>query len=78
MTGTAMLFLAFVVAMATLIMVTTARYLSARAAICGAMALAVWLIYVGTLSRLGLIANPVLRPPGVVYVSGAKVWCRRC
>ena len=68
MTATAILFLAFVAAMATLVVLTTARYLSARAALIGATALTLWLAYVGALSRLGVIANPTVRPPGIVFV----------
>ena len=68
MTGTAILFLAFVVAMSALICVTAAQYLPMGAAAGGAAVLAAWLVYVGTLSRLGVIADPALRPPGITYV----------
>jgi hypothetical protein len=66
-------FLGFVLLVAGSLIVVATRHLPRRQAIGMTAALSGWLIYVGTLSWTGVIADPSLRPPGIVYLVGPVV-----
>ena len=66
MTGS--LFLTFVAGMAVVVVVVAVRYLPRRTAAGIGAGLALWLAYVGVLSRSGAIADTALRPPAILYV----------
>ena len=68
MTATASLFFALVVATAAGIACAAWRYLPRRSLTTVLLALPIWLVYVGTLSMLGIVGNAGLKPPGVVYL----------
>lgn len=73
MTQTATLFLAFVAALALLVVFVAAWRFRARTATAIAIGLPLWLAYVGALSWSGLIADTTLRPPAIFYVVGPVV-----
>jgi hypothetical protein len=54
--------------LALLIVLSVGRYLGALAGRVALAGLGGWLVYVGTLSALGVVGNPALRPPGVLYI----------
>lgn len=54
--------------LAVLVVLSAVRYLGASAGRVAAAGLGFWLVYVGTLSALGVVGNPNLRPPGVLYI----------
>ena len=64
----AQLFLLFVATMAGLILVLVFRYLPRQRAMRIAAVLLLWLAYVGFMSYFGVLRNPSLRPPGIVYI----------
>ena len=61
-------FLAGAGLLALLIVLSTNRYLGASASRSTLVGLLAWLAYVGTLSALGVVSNPALKPPGVLYI----------
>ncbi len=65
---TATYFLAFVVLVAGVVMAAGVRYLHGRGATALLAGLPLWLVYVGTLSYLGVVRDPTVRPPGIVFV----------
>jgi hypothetical protein len=65
---TALLFFAYVVLMAIIVMALAARYLPRRTTLLLLAGLSLWLIYVGALSYFGVVANPHVRPPGPVLI----------
>ena len=64
------LFLVFVVGWAAVLVATVDRWHGHRTAVLLAAGLVLWLTYVGTLSRLGVVADANRRPPGIVFVVG--------
>lgn len=62
------LFLGFVLLMAAVVAALCARYLGGRTAAGVMIALAGWLLYVGTLGYLGAVANTAMRPPGAALI----------
>lgn len=62
------LFLSFVAVMVILVVALCARYLGGHTAMGIATALAVWLLYVGSIGYFGLIRNFAMRPPGAVFL----------
>ena len=64
----AILCLSYLAAVSTIIAALTARYLGERLRVL-LIVLPLWLLYVGLLSYSGVISNPALRPPGIVYVA---------
>jgi hypothetical protein len=65
---TAAAFLAGTGLLALLIVFSAGRCLGASAARVALAGLGGWLVYVGTLSALGVVSNPALKPPGVLYI----------
>jgi hypothetical protein len=65
---TAEVFLAGTGLLALLVVLSAGRYLGASAARVALAGLGGWLVYVGTLSVLGVVSNTALKPPGVLYV----------
>lgn len=65
---TATLFVLGVMVLAAVVLLTVRRYLSAATVRLVALALPLWLAYVGSLSWTGVIADPALRPPGVFFI----------
>ena len=61
-------FLAGTGLLALLIVLSARRYLGESAARIALAGLGSWLVYVGTLSALGVFSNPALKPPGVLYM----------
>lgn len=61
-------FIAGTALIAVLVVLGVRRYLGTKAARNAGLGLTVWLIYVGTLSALGVVGNPALKPPGAFYV----------
>ncbi len=61
-------FLAGTGLLALFVVLSAARYLGSSAARIVLAGLGGWLAYVGTLSALGLVSNPSLKPPGVLYI----------
>ena len=70
MTQTAALFLAFVATLFVTVVLVAAWRLRAHTATAVATGLALWLAYVGVLSRSGLIADTTLRPPAILAIVG--------
>lgn len=68
LTNTACLFLAFVVGWAVVLCLVVRRYRGDRGAVQFLAGLALWLVYAGTLSVLGVLRIPDARPPGIVFV----------
>lgn len=66
-------FLALVAAVAMGLLVAAWRYLPRRGFAIVLLGLPLWLVYVGTLSASGVVADSSLRPPGIVYVFGPVV-----
>ncbi len=64
----ASLFLVFVVFMAGLVITLAFRYRLLRSAVRVTVVLLLWLTYVGLMSYSGVLRNPALRPPGIVYI----------
>jgi hypothetical protein len=62
------LFLGFTAFLIAAIAAASFRYLDRSTARMLLVGLLVWLTYVGSLSYLGVIRNPALRPPGIAYV----------
>ena len=62
------LFLVFVAVMASLVIVLAFRYLPRPRAVLVTAVLLPWLTYVGLMSYFGVLRNPSLRPPGIVYI----------
>ena len=60
--------LAYVGLVAGLVLMLAARFLDRRMALRAALFLPLWLLYVGVLSFLGVVADPSQRPPGIVFV----------
>ena len=71
--NTQTLFLGFVAGLALAIVLVASWRLPRRTATVATIGLAVWLAYVGVLSRSGLIADPALRPPAILYVVGPVI-----
>lgn len=67
---TALLFLGFVGAVAVTVALVLRVGLSGRSWFAAVGLLALWLIYVGTLSWSGIIADPARRPPAILYIIG--------
>lgn len=65
---TAALFVGLLVVVGTGIIAAAWRYLPRSGFVITAIALPLWLTYVGTLSAAGVIGDAALRPPGIVYV----------
>jgi hypothetical protein len=65
---TAEVFLAGTGLLALLVVLSAARCLGASAARLVLAGLGGWLVYVGALSALGVVGNPALKPPGVLYI----------
>ena len=65
---TAILCLGYLAAVSIIIAALTARYLGERLRVL-LIGLPLWLLYVGLLSYSGVVSNPALRPPGIVYVA---------
>ena len=65
---TAPLFIAFVCAVAAMVLAIAWRWLPRRTAIGISIGLPLWLAYVGALGHAGVLRNPALRPPGIAYV----------
>ena len=61
-------FLCFVVLMAAVVIALSARYLHGRIALVLPAALSAWLVYLGLLGYLGVVANTTMRPPGAAFV----------
>jgi hypothetical protein len=61
-------FLAGTGLLALLLVLSVGRYLGASAGRVAFAGLVGWLVYVGTLSALGVVSNPALKPPGVLYI----------
>ena len=61
-------FLAGTALLALLVVLSAGRYLGASAGCVALAGLGGWLVYVGTLSGLGVVSNAALRPPGVLYI----------
>jgi hypothetical protein len=64
----ASLFLVFVAVMAGLVITLAFRYQTHRSAVQATVVLLLWLSYVGLMSYSGVLRNPALRPPGIVYI----------
>lgn len=64
----AAMFLAGTGLIALVAILSVRRYLGATSGWIMSGGLAGWLLYVGTLSALGVVANPASRPPGIVYI----------
>lgn len=60
---------AYVILVATAVVGVLVRYLPRRVAGKGTAALLLWLGYAGIIGRLGLLRDPSLRPPGMVYLA---------
>lgn len=54
--------------LALLVVLLAGRYLGASAGRAAFAGLGSWIVYVGTLSALGVISRPTLKPPGVLYI----------
>lgn len=65
---TAPIFLVFTVMIALCTVVLAVRYFPRRAVLGVLVGLAAWLLYVGMLSVLGVVRNPDLRPPGIMFI----------
>jgi len=65
---TSSLFLGFLAVVALSLAVLCARFLPRRATAVVFIALPTWLLYVGLLAYFGVVRNPALRPPGMVYI----------
>jgi hypothetical protein len=65
---TSSLFLGFLAGVALSLAVLCARFLPRRATAVVFIALPTWLLYVGLLAYFGVVPNPALRPPGMVYI----------
>jgi hypothetical protein len=70
---TAFLFLAGTVSLATLVALCVGRNVGRSAGLITFLGIATWLTYVGTLSSLGVVGNPSLRPPGILYIVGPVI-----
>jgi hypothetical protein len=62
------LFLGFVATIAAVVVALIGHYLDRRAAFRVLAGLAVWFIYVGLLSYLGVFRNAAMRPPGAAFL----------
>jgi len=65
---TASLFIAFVCAVASVLLAIAWRWLPLRTALGITIGLPLWLLYVGWLGYAGVLRAPGLRPPGIAYV----------
>ena len=65
---TAAAFLAGTVLLASFLIAAAGRYLGASSVRVLAAGLVGWLLYVATLSELGIVGNPALKPPGIFYI----------
>ncbi len=65
---TSALFLGFVLLMAGVVAVLCVRYLGGRTTVRVMIALSGWLLYVGMLGYLGVVANTTMRPPGAALI----------
>jgi hypothetical protein len=65
---TTILFLAFVVLMATFAVALIAHYLNGRTAFSVLAGLLVWFVYAGLMGYLGIVRNTAIRPPGVAFI----------
>ncbi len=61
-------FLAGTGLLALAVVLVAARFFGGHAARMVAVVLGGWLLYVGALSAMGVVSNPELKPPGVLYV----------
>jgi hypothetical protein len=66
---------AFAGTLAAALIAVMSRYLPRRMARIGAVALLVWLIYVGAIGASGVLRNAGLRPPGIVYLALPVIGC---
>jgi hypothetical protein len=66
---------AFAGTLAAALIAVMSRYLPRRMARIGAVALLVWLIYVGAIGASGVLRNAGLRPPGIVYLALPVIAC---
>jgi hypothetical protein len=65
---TATIFAFFLVFMLLVVAACVIRFLPRRTALITLAGLALWIAYVGTLSYLGVVRNPEMRPPGAVLI----------
>lgn len=65
---TAALFVALTLAVSLALVAAAWRWLDRRAAWIVSLGLPLWLVWVGTLSASGIVADPARRPPGIVWV----------
>ena len=65
---TAVLFIGGTALLGLLVVLTARRYLGASAGWISFAGLGGWLIYAGTIGASGILQNPALRPPAIVYV----------
>jgi hypothetical protein len=70
---TAQLFLAYLAFVVVAVIGISAAYLPRRTTIAIVAGFAIWLVYVGMFSSLGYMADPSLRPPGILWVVGPVV-----
>ena len=73
MSGTAASFLGFAASVALAIVAIAAWRLAAGTARRIAAGLFLWLAYVGILSWLGLVSNPAIRPPAILFIVGPVI-----
>lgn len=73
MNTTAVAFIAFVAAWTSVLGLVIDRYHGRRNALRILTGLLLWLVYVGTLSRIGVVRDATARPPGITFVVGPLV-----
>jgi len=66
----ALFFLTFLAFMAAVVGALAAHFLPRRTAAGALAGLFAWLFYVGLLSYFGVVRDPALRPPGIVFIIG--------
>jgi len=65
---TSVVFLAFVVSVAGTVLLLAQHYLPPRVSVRSLGVLTAWLLYVGLISLLGIVANVSIRPPGIAFI----------
>jgi hypothetical protein len=64
----ATLFLGFVGIIAAIVVTLVVRYLNVRTAFGILAGLSAWLTYVGLLGYFGIVKDPTMRPPGIIFL----------
>lgn len=59
----------YVIVLAGGLLIVLQRYLPRRAAMTGSLSLLAWLGYAGVVGWMGLLRDPTLRPPGIVWLA---------